>query len=110
MEVRRIYSSYKAYAKEKAHNLSKKYIPSLTNYGWIKYMILMWSIRMSFLAVAMIFPLLASLSSSYESDKINYNISINEWDVKDESIPQAVLTYGIPALILNVPVVNQNKV
>jgi hypothetical protein len=58
----------------------------------------------------MIFPIFSSFATSFETDKLNYNISVHQWMEKGENTLHGVFVGGIPAVVLNVPVANPKKV
>jgi hypothetical protein len=55
-------------------DLSRAYLPTLENYKWAKYLLMMWALRMSFFVVSLLFPILASLGAPQQTDSYQYQI------------------------------------
>lgn len=65
---------------------------------------------MAFMAIAIIFPVLASITTSLpEKEKVDYNISLSEWQ-DDVNFLQEIVQNGTPSVLVNVPIANSKKV
>ncbi len=65
---------------------------------------------MSFLAVALIFPILSSLATPAEKDIHDYNISVVPWSGDVKQLENALFSVGLPAIFENVPIADSIKV
>lgn len=104
--------------------LTQNYLPNLGNYKWAKYLLLFWAIRMSFLVISLLFPILSALGPSPETDLYQYEIPIAKLDeanfetllsartpfiIHDFSVPLGqeigqILDLELPRLLTNVKV------
>ena len=71
---------------------------------------MLWTLRMSFMAIAFIFPILSTLAfTGSERDQYSYNISATVWG-NDKKMLGDAMSSGVPALFVNVPVASSSKV